>query len=87
MPSRRDRPPSVSSPCQQVPCLLLSRDKRYITEVHQLFTIVDQRFTALQERYADYLSCLLLDDDETPEADSHWIEGSTAAFMKAKMDF
>ena len=58
-----------------------------ITEVHQLFTIVDQRFTALQERYADYLSCLLSDDDETPEADSHWIEGCTAAFMKAKMDF
>ena len=58
-----------------------------ITEIHQLFTIVDQRFTALQERYADYLSCLLSDDDETPEADSHWIEGATAAFMKAKMDF
>ena len=57
-----------------------------IPEVHHLFTIVDQRFTALQERYADYLSCLLSDDDETPETESQWIEGCTDAFIKAKME-
>ena len=37
------------------------------------------------KRYADYLACLLSDDEETPDADAQWIEGCTDAFVKAKM--
>ena len=52
-----------------------------IQEVQTLFTTVNQRWQALQEKYADYLSCLLSDEEEPPQDETQWIKECNQAFM------